>query len=314
MLFPTALFSMETLSQSICRSCLSRLRESCGIATRSFSSTAPSRAIPPESPHFIDVPQSLQPDFIRPQKQKGYLPKPKEIFPRNLPNKPTERYISAATPSPRIPVDLNDPTLSEHARYKARMSALRKSHLRTGLTELYTRKQSITNRVQLRSNMKQAESLRLVSQAPREDERLTNVSIPSTMSPEHISRFSPEEALRLHEQKSANVARTAAAKTADRVDSMHTLYMNARNFITTEEQLRSAIQKEFDENNFDGLRGEVHKSYWDTKGPPDGIKEMLARQYVSPRLSPRDGGEEGRYKRDQERMKKIAEKLSGGKM
>ena len=193
------------------------------------------------------------------------------------------------------------------------MSALRKSHLRSGLSELHARRTSLVNRVQLRSQMKQAESQRLVSQPPREDERLTNVSVPAAMTSSHLQPFSPAQALALHEQRAANVERATVAKEAERADQLHTLYMNARNFITTEAQLLQAIKAEFAEDKFGGRHNVNH---WQDKGVPEGIKQMLSGQWVGEEMSARDSNiqKAAREKNEKERMKRIGERLSGGKI
>lgn len=304
---------MEPLSQSICRSCRTRLSRSVPSATRAFSSSAATQAIPPESPHFVDVPQSFQPDFIGRPKKKGYLPTPKDIFPPNLPKKPTQAYIDALAPEPKNPINVNDPNIPAQIRYKARMTALRKTHLRSSLKELHVRKTSLLNRVQLRSQMKQIQSQRLVHQPPREDERLTNVSIPSTMSPSNKYHFTPAEALEEHAKKVANVQRHAAASEAERTDQLHTLYMNARKFITDEEQLKAAVQEEFREDKF-GTIGD--QSIWASDGRPKGTKELLAGQWtgVAGTQSEKNTEHDAREKNERERMKRIGERLSGGKI
>lgn len=304
---------MEPLTHSVCRSCRTRLTRSAPAAARAFSSTPSSRAIPPESPHFIDVPQTFQPDYNQRPKQKGYLPTPREIFPRNRPNKSTEAYIDALTRSPKEPVDVNDPNISEQIRYKARMSALRKSHLRSSLSELHARKTSLVRSTQLRSQMKQAESQRLASQPPREDERLTNVSVPAAMTSSQLQHLSPANARALHKQKTANVKRANAAKAAERADQLHTLYMNARHFITTEAQLLDAIKTEFAEDKFGGRH---NMNYWQERGVPEGIRQMLSGQWIGEEMSTRESNiqKTAREKNEKERMKRIGERLSGGKI
>lgn len=303
---------MESASHSLCRSCRTRLSRSVPSSTRSFSTTRTSRAIPPDSPHFVDVPQTFQPDFVHRPKQKGYLPTPKDIFPRNLPKKATPAYIDALTRSPKNPIDVNDPKIPEQARWKARMSALRKSHLRSSLGELHTRKYDLLNRVQLRSQMKQVESQRLVHQPPREDERLTNVSIPSSMSPSVKRQFTPAEALARHAEITANVARHEAAKQAERADQLHTLYMNARTFITNEQQLLASVKEEFADDKF-GVSKES-QSIWASHGRPTGMKEMLSGQWVGAPGGERSAEYDARVKNEKERMKRIGEQLSGGKI
>lgn len=303
---------MESLPRSVCRSCRTGLSRSVPPSARAFSSSAITQSIPPESPQFVDVPQSFQPSFVVRKQKKGYLPTPKEIFPRTLPNKPTQAYIDALTREPQKTIDLNDPNLPEQSRYKARMSALRRSHLRTSLSELHARKTTLVNRVQLRSQMKQIESQRLVNQPPREDERLTNVSIPSTMSPLVKHHFTPAEAQEEHIRKTANVQKHEAAREAERADQLHTMYMTARKFITDEEQLKAVVEEEFRPDKFGTQAGFM--SIWGSHGRPASMKELLHGQWAGAAGGQRSDDAWAREKNEKERMKRIGEKLSGGKI
>ena len=303
---------MESLPRSLCRSCRTRLSRSVPPSTRAFSSSAVTQSIPPESPHFVDVPQSFQPSLVIRRQKKGYLPTPKEIFPRTLPNKPTQAYVDALTREPQNAIDLNDPNLPEQSRYKARMSALRRSHLRTSLSELHTRKTTLVNRVQMRSQMKQIESQRLVTQPPREDERLTNVSVPSTMSPLVKHHFTPAEAKAEHIRKTANVEKHEAARAAERADQLHTMYMTSRKFITDEEQLKAAVEEEFRVGRFGTQHGTM--SIWGSDGRPASMKELLHGQWAGAAGGQRSDDTLARERNERERMKRIGEKLSGGKI
>lgn len=296
------------MSGTVCRACRLRLTKS--FQTRTFSSTSNLTSIPPESPFYIDVPPSHQADLPLPKKSKGVLPVPRKLFPAKRPDKPSLQYLANATPD-KLPHNIApDMTLSDQGRYKLRMTERRKTHLREGLTELYKRKENMTRAINAKSEAKQAEHARLMAQAEREDARLTNNSIPEGMKPGKHHEISEKELWEIYEKKKANVDRQAAERAEERRDKLHTLYMNARNFITTEEQLNKHIEMEFDEKFFGEF--ESAASMWATS-PPDSIKTMIERTRGghSVRL-----GEEAseRFNRDQERMKRIAEKLSGGKM
>lgn len=317
---PLPLSTMEVLPRSICRSCRTRLSfstpSSTTLTTRTFTTTPTRHAIPPESPHFVDVPRPFQPDWTPPTPQKGYHPKPKDIFPRTALHKTTPAFALACTRQRKDPIDPESPHLTPSQRYKLSMSALRQSHLRSSLSELLHRRTTHVSRLQNRSARKSSDSRRLVTQPTREDERLTNISIPSSMNPELPNRFnSATEALALHARKTANIAAHIAVKQAEKMDSLHTLYMSARGFITDEKQLLEKVREEFEENSFGGTVGMPNKSLWDKYGAPDGVRQMVDASGVGGR---RDGkgraGDGTRYKRDQERMKRIAEKLSGGKL
>jgi hypothetical protein len=263
------------------------------------------------------VPKTFQPEFYPPKAKKGYHPQTKDIFPKNRPEKKFPAYLTTVTRDPKELPDPEAANASPKILYKARMAALRRSHLREGITQLLARKRWQENQQHLRSQMKQAESQRLVSQSPREDERLTNNTVPQAMSPDMPINFNTAaEAQGTYDRKMANVARVTAAQNTFKTDALHTLYMNSRNFITTEEQLRAAVVKEFDEKKFQADFGATSKSMW-SYGPPDDIKALIDGQWTP--TSAQEGNRlrslsDTTAKRLQERVKRVAEKLSGGKI
>lgn len=250
---------------------------------------------------------------------------PRDLFPDNRPEKKTAEYITRLTPSPKKELNPDDPDATPLKLYKQQMAALRKSHLRSSLASLAQRKTSYIRQVSLRSQRKQDESQLLRQQGPREDERLTNNSVPSALlAPQRQHNSAMAKAI--HKAKVANVQRTAANKAAQRRDALHTLYVSARDFVTNEEQLELLIKREFEDKDFGGSAAESKKSYWEGQGPPDGVKQMVDGQWVNVRggaeftsssaynLGDQLGAATRKYRTDQERMKRIAEKLSGGKM
>ena len=302
---------MDALSGSICRSC--RLRLLKASSSRPFSTTSSRLYVPPESPAFIDVPEPLQQVRDARPRAKGILPLPRELFPARRPDKPNQQYLDNVTRD-LLPKNLpSKGQLTETGRYKRRMAELRKTQLRSGLKDLHARKSSIDGTIADRSAAKQRERAKLLTQEVREDDRLTNVSIPSAMRPQPLHQLSPEEELEIYNTRIAAHQATLAAKHEDRLDKLHTLYMNARNFITTKEQLTEAIESTFT----------TATSMWSTQreggGIPDTVDEMIKRG----RDKSADKGMGGlmfssdvneRAVKDQERMKKIAERLSGGKL
>lgn len=96
---------------------------------------------------------------------------------------------------------------------------------------------------------------------------------------------------------------------------MHTLYMNARDFIVTEEKLSEAVERAFDPRNgqFDNesRRG---LNVWNL-GYPETMREMLEK--TSKEAGTRIGAMEGMVgygKITGERMRRLGEELTGGKM
>lgn len=205
------------------------------------------------------------------------------------------------------------------------MAETRKQHLREGLTELYKRKQTISAQLSHRSHKRKEERTRLLSQLEREDARLTNNSVPVALRRVKSSTPIADDLAvvkAMYEQKKANYERNAAAKKEERLDALHTLYMNAREFITTEEQLNAAIEFQFDPARFRNDVAVDGKSIWNL-GAPETIREMISNtkggaKTMSDSLARitryGDRASISRHDRDQERFKKIAEKLSGGKI
>lgn len=327
----SAVLSMEPITAHICRSCRTRLANT--SSRRNFSVSRVQRQIPPESPAYIDIPSSLQAALPWSRPVKGTLPVPRELFPASRPDKPSELYLQHLTPD-ALPKNVKS---SAKGQERARLAQLRKEQLRQGLTGLYARKQAEINAMNNRSTNKQAERSRLLRQPEREDARLTSTSVTKEMQPAHAHSLDAllaevAAAKRIHAQKLDNVARHAQKKQEERLDHLHTLYMNARSFITNPHQLNVAIAEQFDLSTGGPEAVPAHadfktdigsgQSMWQF-GPPESIKDMVDDATDTPRdrtaksirygknASPAD---EARYRREQDRFKKIAERLSGGKM
>lgn len=289
--------------------------------TRSFASSANRKAIPPESPNFVDVPTSFQPDLYVPRRLKGKLPVPRELFPVQRPDKPSPQYIENVTPDMKpenmTPASRQTP-LGQH---RSRMSSLRKQHLRSSLVDLHARKQYIIRQIDARSTAKLEESERLRHQPIREDERLTNVSTPTAMLPRKTTLYTEENAEAIWNSKQENVLRQQDKRDSMNSYALHSLYMNARNFVTTEEQLLAEIEKKFlpGGRNAEFRRSdfaETGDNIW-VKGVPSTVKDLISE---SSSQTPRNGQPpppsdvKTKYRKDQERMQRIAEELTGGKI
>lgn len=297
----------SAVSSSICRACRVRLLKP--SQSRGFSTSSTRLYIPPESPAYIEVPETHQPVRDARVRPKGVLPVPRELFPARRPDKPGKTYLANVTRDRLAKNIAPSEQLTETGKYKLRMAELRKQYLRSGLKELHSRKVAIDTSIASRSAAKQQERARLLSQPEREDARLTNVSIPSAMQPQKLHRLSTEEELALYNGRRAAHEAHLAAKHEDRLDKLHTLYMNARTFITDKEALATAIDQTFT----------TTESLWRIEGRPEAVEEMIKRGRDRTAAQGRGGvmlaGDVNeRALRDQERMKKIAERLSGGKL
>ncbi|KAE8366179.1 hypothetical protein BDV27DRAFT_125634 [Aspergillus caelatus] len=286
---------------SLFRSC-----RTASVQARGFTSSASLR-IGPESPNFVDVPRTIQPDLPSKQHVKGTLPVPREIFPVRRADKPSEEYIAAATPLPskETKVDPNDPH-AQYINWKRRMAEMRRQNLREGLLELHTRKQRTDKSMMQRSVEKQKRRERIFRQPEREDERLTRPSVIQEMLPKRTPVLpDPNREERLTISK-ARLEATNAQKQAEQQDSLQALYMNARNFITTEAQLAAEIDRVFPEGENEAWRNDHQQgeNVWNLGLPPT-VQSIVNESRKS---------EAARWDLIQGRVKKLGEQITGGKL
>ena len=178
--------------------------------------------------------------------------------------------------------------------------------------ELRERKERDDKRLEARSAYRMAEHERLVAAPERDDEHFTSPSILHSMRPGRGFRLSdPDRASRIAVKK-ANVAAQEIAKQEERRNALHTLYMNAGNFIVTEEHLNRVVDQIFDDNMPFANDSKHGLNIWNT-GYPETVQEMLNQ-------ANRTGGgkavekNQGHGPLTRQRMKKIGEELTGGKM
>ena len=303
---------MESLPISICRGCRQRLLQR--SSQRTFSTSARLAVVPPEAPHFVDVPQPFQPDLAPRLRIKGILPVPREIIPQNRPAKRSPEFLDRLIRDPKVPVD--ESKLNPTEQYKHQTTQLRKSHLRASLLQLQDRERNRLKRKTAKYNYTVTRQSNARHHPPRRDEQLTSVSIPSALLSNTVSTTpssTAAEASLIHATKTLNLQSHQSARRANQQDSLHTLYTSARHFILDSAALDAAIKKEFDDNDFGSPNSrERVPNYWESVGAPDGTDAMIMRSYGSPRERVEEQGEA--YRRDQERMKRLGEKLSGGKI
>ncbi|KAF7591173.1 hypothetical protein BBP40_001888 [Aspergillus hancockii] len=286
---------------SLFRSC-----RAVSVQVRGFASSSSLR-VGPESPNFVDVPRTIQPDLPPKNHVKGTLPVPREIFPVRRADKPSEEYIGAATPLPskETQVDPNDPH-AQYINWKRRMANMRRQNLREGLLGLHTRKQRTDRSMMQRSAEKQKRRERIFRQPEREDERLTRPSIIQEMLPKRTPVLpdpNREERLVISQ---AQVEAINAQKQAERQDSLQTLYVNARNFITTEAQLAAEIDRVFPEGENEAWRNDHQQgeNVWNLGLPPT-VQSIVNESRKS---------EAARWDLIQGRVKKLGEQITGGKL
>lgn len=281
-----------------CRTAAGQVR---GFATSS------SLRIGPESPNFIEIPKTIQPDLPSKPRVKGTLPVPRELFPARRRDKPSEAYLAAATPEPtKEPEAQPDDPNVEYNEWRRKMAETRRKNLREGLLELHERKKKTDSFMVRRSMAKQFRRERILNQPEREDERLTRPSVVKAMQPTKYSVLpDPDREERLARSKALLEAKEAEKK-AERQDAIHTLYMNARNFITTEAQLAAEIERVFPEGDNPAWRNDHQpgENIWNLGVPPT-IQSIVNDSKKS---------EAARWDVIQGRVKKLAEEITGGKL
>ncbi|KAI7333353.1 hypothetical protein KC315_g4252, partial [Hortaea werneckii] len=180
-----------------------------------------------------------------------------------------------------------------------------------------------------RSTENQRKREALLNRPEREDERLTT---PSTgLDPDLLRQNTPSaaELAPIRAAKQANLQAHTSAKRAERLDHLHTLYLNAKTFIVTPQQLDQAVDEAFgtveDPVVFDGdqqydptgfystgMRNAQSQSVW-AQGKPERVQDMLNRANGQGGKTAMEsaGGLAGINK---DRVRRIGEVLTGGKM
>ena len=196
------------------------------------------------------------------------------------------------------------------------MADMRRQNLKEGLTGLARRRTRRVARSAAKHERRTAERRETLSAPPREDDRLTRISrtkeitAPLTFKNQYMA--DPNAA----ERRAAKVARyqaLQAAKAAETQDSLHTLYMQARNFIVTDEHLDREIENAFGTaEEPKGFRGGA-PSVW-AQGDPSSLQSMLEATGQMSGGAAKGADAKARTRVMEQRLKKVAESLTGGKI
>jgi hypothetical protein len=215
-------------------------------------------------------------------------------------------YITETMPEPKNP----KPPQDERLAFKRRLAASRRENLREGLLELHKRKVRQDNTLKNESLAKRRDRERRLHAPQREDDRLTSATVRTALQDLYIGLPDPERAARVAAQ-AERTRENELAKQELRREAIHKLYMHAREFITTEEQLNTEIEKIFVPNPFGhGMEGKT--SIWEAHGAPPTVQDMLS--VVNKTQKKAMDFHRGPAHITSQRMKKIAEELTGGEM
>ncbi|KAF2621333.1 hypothetical protein BU25DRAFT_416235 [Macroventuria anomochaeta] len=284
-----------------------------GLHARQLSSTPAVLALGPQSPNYIEVPKPAQPTFPLAPNVKGHLPIPRDIFSTRSPHpKESDVFLRRSTKDAK---DRKAPGPfsrdADFRLYKQRLAGARKEALKEGVKELHARK--VTSEAQHLHRIQMSGELRTkLAMAPRREvDVLTETSVSKGVR-DFLADSLPAANRNIEARRRA-YERKQAAQQAVRESRLHDLYTNARTFIVSEEQLDQAIEEAFgtDENPIGwdvrgnmGLRATGHEGLSPWNGPmPEGVGDMMNKL--------RGGEGVGLAK---ERVKKLAEELTGGKM
>ncbi|KAJ6784188.1 hypothetical protein PWT90_04762 [Aphanocladium album] len=282
-------------------------------ASRAAFSTTPSRSnIPPESPSYIRLPKVPQSTEAKPERVRGTLPVPREIFERTDGDRKVQpEYLEKTAPRRSSERLLN----SDTQRWKKQLADSRRQNLEQGLQGLWTRHETREQDRVERARRRQ-EALQRANEAPesRADVMTRGTvlgSIADTAVHPDPERF--EKAARGRER----VLAQGLARRDARRDALMELYINASSFIVTEAELKEEIDKVFHEDYFrkqsiKGYRPGATENVWGVHGKPPGIATML--ETLTRTSTNVASASESEFDHSVKRTKKISEELTGGKM
>ena len=185
--------------------------------------------------------------IVRPYRK----PPPKGKLPRPRPIAENAESTLNATLEPSEPRQA-DPTANEEAKsyieWKNKMSSMRRRNLREGLSELRNRATQTAQRRQEALEKRNKERDELLNTAMREDVRLTLPSVLSTLKSEDITVMHRMTTERVEEKRQLRLAKEQKKK-EEKMEMLHELYLNAREFLLTESDLDEAIARTFRPQN-----------------------------------------------------------------
>ncbi|KAH6620432.1 hypothetical protein C7974DRAFT_316826 [Boeremia exigua] len=283
------------------------------LHARPFSASPAALALGPQSPNYIEVPQPLQPTFPRAPDVKGHLPVARDVFDtRTAHPKESPEFLSKTARDPKARKVPGPYSRDADVRlYKQRLADARRGALKDGVQELHARKTKADAQHLARIQASGALRTRLAMAPRRKVDVLTETSVSPGVR-DFLADALPTADKNIDARRRAYNRRQDAQR-AVRDSRLHDLYTNARTFIVTEAQLDQAIEDAFgteeapigwDTRGNVGPRASGNEGLSPWNGPmPEGVGDMMSKL--------RGGEGVGLAK---ERMRKLAEELTGGKM
>ncbi|KAF6830969.1 hypothetical protein CPLU01_07022 [Colletotrichum plurivorum] len=285
--------------------------------TRPFSTTSVALNVPPESPAWIQVPQppQSQASEVKLPKVKGTIPVPRDPFPaKDADRKIRPEYIEATMPKASNEASQRPVEPGSREEHRRRMAESRRENLEAALQGLYQRKQQRVEATTAASARRLRDHQRAANAPERQDDVLTRSSIISTLAKTQTVQADPLRYERAAESK-ARTAAIAQQKSEARQDALMEMYINASEFIVSEEELESEVDRLFAEDYWKRQgKSMAHDSdnAWDVWGQPPTLQNMMDEM-----LRKRESAinfQQSEQDRTVKRQKVIAEELTGGKM
>ncbi|KAF2160150.1 hypothetical protein M409DRAFT_29445 [Zasmidium cellare ATCC 36951] len=281
---------------------------------RTFASSSKLLAVGPEHPRYVKVPEPPQQTVPHNPPVKGTLPIPRNVFAGNSKGRSDDEIIALSTPSPKNP---KNPPKGSREEWKAKMSEIRKQNLREGVKSLRARQISDERHQNVRQAAKQRERQELLQRPDREDERLTapsnNMDLDALYN-KPIPDPTREDRIRT---KQLNLQRHEDMKRQERMEAVHSLYMNAREFIVTPQQLDKAVDAAFGTPEMPVQFGKFstgvsNRSIW-AEGRPERVQDKLnVANGQATGFAMRSAKSSSEI--NKERIRRIAETFTGGKI
>lgn len=301
---------MSSTRLSSCRALLAQRQL---LTHRHFATSVcrPANRVPPESPRYIRLPQPPQNEEVKRERVRGFLPVPRNIFPKH----DGDRKIQPAFHQRTAPGPVqHQKALSKEQRWKGKLARSRRENLISGIKTLWRRKEKADRERDTRAATTLKRHRHAAAAAERLDDRMTRGTVLESLLDTKVY-LDPARFDRAAQSRGTVLAAENAKREARR-DALMELYISASQFITSESELKSEIENVFSTDYF-RKQGQATARYgagnaWGSYGKPPSVYGMLESAKGS--SSKLVDVLESEYDRSVKRQKRIAEEFTGGKM
>lgn len=218
-------------------------------------------------------------------------------------------WLERATPA-RKPLGRG---ADERLAYKDRMADLRRENLKAGLTELYERTIVTEDARETAKERATLAKLKAIETEPRQEDVWTLPSVSKTVRDALTRRYDrPVVTKKMRRAKKTAHEARLQAKEEEKKEYVHSLYLHAKDFITTQDQLHEEIEKAFGPDDRP-VTWKRRNNVW-ALGTPKGTSELMGLMPEIVAEAPQSGDRERLNRLMQQRLMRIAGQLTGGKI